>query len=106
MTMVRHVLPPVFAQLAILATLDIGHMMMHVSGFSFLGLGVRPPTPEWGVMFALALALDVDSLLADEATTDLDAVSQRRVLDLVASLVRDRSLGVLCRWSFRMSWAL
>ena len=52
MTMVRHVLPPVGAQLAILATLDIGHMMMHVSGLSFLGLGVRPPTPEWGVMIA------------------------------------------------------
>jgi len=52
MTMVRHILPPVFAQLAILATLDIGHMMMHVSGLSFLGLGVRPPTPEWGVMIA------------------------------------------------------
>lgn len=47
------------------------------------------------VMIALALALDVDFLLADEATTDLDAVSQRRVLDLVASLVRDRGLGVL-----------
>jgi len=47
------------------------------------------------VMIALALALDVDFLLADEATTDLDAVSQRRVLDLVASLVHDRDLGVL-----------
>lgn len=52
MTMARHVLPPVVAQLAILVTLDIGHMMMHVSGLSFLGLGVRPPTPEWGVMIA------------------------------------------------------
>jgi len=46
----RHILPPVLAQLAILATLDIGHMMLHVSGLSFLGLGVQPPTPEWGVM--------------------------------------------------------
>jgi nickel transport system permease protein len=52
MTVLRHVLPPVFAQLAILATLDIGHMMMHVSGLSFLGLGITPPTPEWGVMIA------------------------------------------------------
>lgn len=52
MTVFRHVLPPVAAQLAILATLDIGHMMMHVSGLSFLGLGVTPPTPEWGVMIA------------------------------------------------------
>ena len=46
----RHIVPPVFAQLVILATLDIGHMMLHVSGLSFLGLGVAPPTPEWGVM--------------------------------------------------------
>ncbi len=46
----HHLLPPVLAQLSILATLDIGHMMLHVSGLSFLGLGVQPPTPEWGVM--------------------------------------------------------
>lgn len=46
----RHIVPPVFAQLVILATMDIGHMMLHVSGLSFLGLGVTPPTPEWGVM--------------------------------------------------------
>ncbi|MFO7597921.1 MAG: nickel ABC transporter permease subunit NikC [Desulfocurvibacter africanus] len=50
MTVARHILPSVGAQLAILATLDIGHMMLHVSGLSFLGLGVRPPTAEWGVM--------------------------------------------------------
>jgi len=48
--LIRHILPSVLAQLAILATLDIGHMMLHVSGLSFLGLGVQPPTPEWGVM--------------------------------------------------------
>lgn len=47
---IQHIVPPVFAQLIVLATLDIGHMMLHVSGLSFLGLGVSPPTPEWGVM--------------------------------------------------------
>ncbi len=46
----QHLAPPVLVQLVILATLDIGHMMLHVSGLSFLGLGVQPPTPEWGVM--------------------------------------------------------
>lgn len=46
----RHILPPIVAQLLILATLDIGHMMLHVSALSFLGLGIAPPTPEWGVM--------------------------------------------------------
>lgn len=47
---VRHILPGVFVQLIVLATLDIGHMILHVAGLSFLGLGVRPPTAEWGVM--------------------------------------------------------
>jgi nickel transport system permease protein len=46
----RHILPPVAAQMAVLASLDVGHMMLHVSGLSFLGLGVQAPTPEWGVM--------------------------------------------------------
>jgi nickel transport system permease protein len=47
---VRHIAQPVFAQLVILATLDLGHMMLHISGLSFLGLGIQPPTPEWGSM--------------------------------------------------------
>ncbi len=46
----EHVLPGLVPPLAALATLDIGHMALHVAGLSFLGLGVQPPTPEWGVM--------------------------------------------------------
>jgi nickel transport system permease protein len=46
----NHIALPVFAQLLILATLDLGHMLLHVSGLSFLGLGIQPPTPEWGCM--------------------------------------------------------
>jgi nickel transport system permease protein len=46
----QHILPNVAGQLLVLASMDIGHMMLHVSGLSFLGLGVSPPTPEWGVM--------------------------------------------------------
>ena len=46
----RHIALPVFSQLVILATLDLGHMMLHVSGLSFLGLGIQPPSPEWGCM--------------------------------------------------------
>lgn len=49
---IRHIAPPVLAQLMILMTLDLGHMMLHVSGLSFLGLGVQPPTPEWGIMIS------------------------------------------------------
>lgn len=51
-TFVRHLLPATMAQLLVLASLDIGHIMLHVSGLSFLGLGVTAPTAEWGVMLA------------------------------------------------------
>lgn len=46
-------------------------------------------------MIALALLLDPPFLLADEPTTDLDLVSQARVLDLLAGLCRTRNLGIL-----------
>lgn len=48
----RHILPALAPQVVVLATLDIGHMMLHVAGLSFLGLGVQPPTAEWGVMIS------------------------------------------------------
>ena len=46
----RHILPALAPQLLVLSTLDIGHMMLHVAGLSFLGLGVQPPMSEWGSM--------------------------------------------------------
>ncbi|MBK1622841.1 nickel ABC transporter permease subunit NikC [Afifella marina DSM 2698] len=49
---VEHLLPATLSQLLVLATLDIGHMMLHVAGLSFLGLGVTAPTAEWGVMIS------------------------------------------------------
>lgn len=47
---IRHIMPQVVSQVGILATLDLGHMMLHVAGLSFLGLGVQAPVAEWGVM--------------------------------------------------------
>ena len=34
------------------AALDIGAMIMNLAGLSYLGLGVVPPTPEWGSMMS------------------------------------------------------
>ena len=48
----RHVLPHVVAPLLVLATLNVGHTILAVSGLSFLGLGVQPPIAEWGAMLA------------------------------------------------------
>lgn len=46
----RHVLPNAIPSVIVLATLELGVMMLAISGLSFLGLGVQPPTPEWGAM--------------------------------------------------------
>jgi peptide/nickel transport system permease protein/nickel transport system permease protein len=47
---VRHILPNIFPHIIVLATLDIGWVILNISGMSFLGLGVQPPTAEWGAM--------------------------------------------------------
>ena len=50
--MVRHLLPNIVGPLLVQATLRMGTVILLFSGFSFLGLGPRPPTPEWGLMLA------------------------------------------------------
>ena len=45
-----YVLPNIIPQMVIMATLDIGGMMLSLAGLSFLGLASQPPTPEWGYM--------------------------------------------------------
>jgi peptide/nickel transport system permease protein len=46
----RHILPNIFGPIIVLATLDVGWAILNASALSFLGLGVQPPTPEWGLM--------------------------------------------------------
>ena len=47
---VRHVLPNAIASLLVVTTMTIGVNIIVVAGLSFLGFGVRPPTPSWGAM--------------------------------------------------------
>lgn len=48
----RHVLPNVVGPVLVLSTLDLGSVLLGISGLSFLGLGVSPPTSEWGAMLS------------------------------------------------------
>jgi peptide/nickel transport system permease protein len=48
----RHILPNITAPLIVLATLGIAGAIITGSALSFLGLGIRPPVPEWGNMLA------------------------------------------------------
>ncbi|MFV0563778.1 nickel/cobalt ABC transporter permease [Malaciobacter mytili] len=50
----KHLLPNIFSEIIVLATLDIGWVIISISTLSFLGLGVQAPTPEWGAMLSEA----------------------------------------------------
>jgi peptide/nickel transport system permease protein len=51
-----HVIPQATQQLAARMTLDIGYVLVALTGLSFLGLGAQAPSPEWGLMIASAKA--------------------------------------------------
>lgn len=48
----RHVIPNVLTSVIVLASLQVGSIIILESALSFLGLGVRPPTPSWGGILA------------------------------------------------------
>jgi ABC-type dipeptide/oligopeptide/nickel transport system permease subunit len=48
--LVVHLLPNALPPVLVLASLELGQMILALSSLSFLGLGVQPPTPEWGQM--------------------------------------------------------
>lgn len=48
----KHILPNIMGPILVTSMLDIGTMMMELAGLSFLGLGAKPPTAEWGSMMS------------------------------------------------------
>ncbi len=48
--LIRHILPTAFTPVIITMTMDFGQVILLAAALSFIGLGAKPPTPEWGVM--------------------------------------------------------
>lgn len=48
----KHIIPNAIGPIIVQATLSIAGIIINISGLSFLGLGVKPPSPEWGTMLA------------------------------------------------------
>ncbi|MGL5114486.1 MAG: ABC transporter permease [Beijerinckiaceae bacterium] len=53
------ILPNVFPIMVVQMSLTMGYAILNAAGLSFIGLGVRPPTPEWGIMVAEGAAFMV-----------------------------------------------
>ena len=50
--LLAHILPNVMPIMVVQMSLTMGYAILNAAGLSFIGLGVRPPTPEWGIMVA------------------------------------------------------
>ncbi|WP_246427727.1 nickel transporter permease [Paenibacillus phyllosphaerae] len=46
----KHLLPHVIGHVVVLASLDLGKIILLISSLSYIGLGAQPPAPEWGAM--------------------------------------------------------
>ena len=52
----KHVLPNAINPIIVEATMMISAMMLSAAGLSFIGVGISPPSPEWGAMLNYAQA--------------------------------------------------
>jgi peptide/nickel transport system permease protein len=83
--MLRHILPNLVPSILVLATLHVGYVIVLEAALSFLGVGIPPPTPSWGVMVADGRGL-------------IEQAWWVSILPGVAILVTVLSLNVLGDW--------
>ncbi len=50
----RHVLPNIVSPVVVKMSLDMGFAILTVASLGFIGIGVRPPTPEWGTLLSVS----------------------------------------------------
>jgi peptide/nickel transport system permease protein len=52
----RHILPNCASPIIVKASLDMGYAILTAAGLGYIGVGVQPPTPEWGAMISVGRA--------------------------------------------------
>ena len=55
--MFRHIMPNAIAPIIVYGTMSVGGAILSEAALSFLGMGVQPPEPSWGLMLAEAKPL-------------------------------------------------
>ncbi|GAA0081055.1 ABC transporter permease [Clostridium sporogenes] len=49
---IHHIIPNIIGPFIVLFTVKIGKVILSIASLSFLGLGLKPPTPDWGIMIS------------------------------------------------------
>ena len=49
---IQHIIPNIFASILVFATLEVATAILAGASLNFLGMGAKPPTPEWGLLLA------------------------------------------------------
>jgi peptide/nickel transport system permease protein len=55
--LLKHIVPNILPPMAVQASLNMGWAILNAAGLSFIGLGVRPPSAEWGIMVSEGASL-------------------------------------------------
>jgi len=56
----KHILPNSISPIIVQVSMDFGYVILAISAFSFLGFGVKPPIPEWGLLLSSTRAYFLD----------------------------------------------
>ena len=88
--MVRHIFPNVFNSLIILATLQVGYVIIIESSASFLGAGIPRPTPSWGAIVADGRDLIVQAAWWISLFSGLAIVLTVMSVNLLGDWLRDK----------------
>jgi ABC-type dipeptide/oligopeptide/nickel transport system permease subunit len=83
---VKQILPNVLGPVVVLASLELGSIILTIAGLNFLGLGVQPPTAEWGAMLRAAqphLQTDPQLLLYPSLAIVLVVLSTNVLADML-----------------------
>jgi peptide/nickel transport system permease protein len=89
----RHIFPNAFRPLVALVALGIGQSVVWASGLSFLGLGVAPPSPEWGALLNSGKG-DITAAWWLEVMPGLAIALTALVFTHLGRYIQDRSEGL------------
>jgi peptide/nickel transport system permease protein len=87
----RHLLPNLLPLVLVQATLSFGYALVDLAAISYLGLGVQPPTPEWGLMISTGQS----SILNGAPQESLSAAIMIVLIVIAFNLLGDRLANLL-----------